>query len=275
MSRARGGRRCLKVALGTVLVWGILAGVGVGVGAVTASASSWLAAVSAALRADGLTVGPPAANGLSLPVSGTAAQVQRAFATSIAQVRMAGGRVAYANTVAPTLGPEIAGSVQDVVGLSDVALEHAYPVAGSHAAHAIPGAARQVATAGPAPSCSGPATAGGYTPDTVASERRARARHQRSAPRLLVGRGLLRNRAEGSAGGPAPARRRTAEPGLLRRGLFDPLPGGAGELAECGRRPDAAPGLSGDGVCSAGDQMCSDAIQFRAIGAVTQPLIEW
>ncbi len=30
-----------------------------------------------------------------------------------------------------------------------------------------------------------------------------------------------------------------------------------------------------DSVCSAGDQMCSDSIQFRAIGAITQPLIEW
>jgi hypothetical protein len=31
----------------------------------------------------------------------------------------------------------------------------------------------------------------------------------------------------------------------------------------------------GDNVCAAGDQMCSDSIQFRAIGAITQPLIEW
>ncbi len=30
-----------------------------------------------------------------------------------------------------------------------------------------------------------------------------------------------------------------------------------------------------DGVCKAGDQMCSDSIQFRAIGAITQPPIEW
>jgi hypothetical protein len=30
-----------------------------------------------------------------------------------------------------------------------------------------------------------------------------------------------------------------------------------------------------DGVCPAGDQMCSDSIQFRSIGAVSQPLIEW
>jgi hypothetical protein len=30
-----------------------------------------------------------------------------------------------------------------------------------------------------------------------------------------------------------------------------------------------------NGVCVAGDQMCADSIQFRAIGAITQPLIEW
>ena len=30
-----------------------------------------------------------------------------------------------------------------------------------------------------------------------------------------------------------------------------------------------------DDVCAAGDQMCSDSIQFRAVGAITQPLIEW
>jgi hypothetical protein len=30
-----------------------------------------------------------------------------------------------------------------------------------------------------------------------------------------------------------------------------------------------------DNVCAAGDQMCSDSIQSRAIGAITQPPIEW
>ena len=30
-----------------------------------------------------------------------------------------------------------------------------------------------------------------------------------------------------------------------------------------------------DGVCSAGDQMCSDSIKFRAVGAIAQPLIPW
>ena len=30
-----------------------------------------------------------------------------------------------------------------------------------------------------------------------------------------------------------------------------------------------------DNPCQAGDQMCSDSIQFKAIGTITQPLIEW
>jgi hypothetical protein len=30
-----------------------------------------------------------------------------------------------------------------------------------------------------------------------------------------------------------------------------------------------------DKVCAAGDQMCSDSIQFRPIGVITEPLIEW
>ena len=31
----------------------------------------------------------------------------------------------------------------------------------------------------------------------------------------------------------------------------------------------------GGGLCAAGDQMCADSIQFRALGAITQPPIEW
>jgi len=30
-----------------------------------------------------------------------------------------------------------------------------------------------------------------------------------------------------------------------------------------------------DSVCAAGDQMCSDSIQFKAIGVITEPLMEW
>jgi acyl-homoserine lactone acylase PvdQ len=60
---------------------------------------------------------------------------------------------------------------------------------------------------------------------------------------------------------------------------------GNGSLARCRAALDAsllqAAGESpqqvypADKVCQAGDQMCSDSIQFRALGAITQPLIEW
>jgi hypothetical protein len=30
-----------------------------------------------------------------------------------------------------------------------------------------------------------------------------------------------------------------------------------------------------DKACAAGDQMCSDSIQFRAIGAIAQSLVPW
>ena len=60
------------------------------------------------------------------------------------------------------------------------------------------------------------------------------------------------------------------------RGSLERCRAGARELAaarrSASRRRQVYPA---DGVCKAGDQMCSDSIQFRAIGAITQPLIEW
>jgi Penicillin amidase len=60
---------------------------------------------------------------------------------------------------------------------------------------------------------------------------------------------------------------------------------GAGSLARCRSALESslsqaiaespAQVYPADGVCAAGDQMCSDSIQFRAIGGITQPLIEW
>jgi len=60
---------------------------------------------------------------------------------------------------------------------------------------------------------------------------------------------------------------------------------GEGSLARCraaletslsqaiGESPEQV--YPADPPCQAGDQMCSDSIQFRALGAITQPLIEW
>ena len=60
---------------------------------------------------------------------------------------------------------------------------------------------------------------------------------------------------------------------------------GAGSLARCRGALESSLSAAvaetpqqvypADGVCSAGDQMCSDSIQFRAIGGISQPLIEW
>jgi acyl-homoserine lactone acylase PvdQ len=78
----------------------------------------------------------------------------------------------------------------------------------------------------------------------------------------------------------------------LRSVLGDPVAGplnreycGGGSPARCGAVLEsslrAAIGepprqvYPADAVCKAGDQMCSDSIQFKAVGAITQPLIEW
>lgn len=83
--------------------------------------SSQISAVSAAMRDGGLHVGIPTANHLTIPVSGTVAQVQRAFSVTEAQVRLPGGRLAFANDRAPLIRASIARDVQGVIGLDDVA----------------------------------------------------------------------------------------------------------------------------------------------------------
>jgi len=78
----------------------------------------------------------------------------------------------------------------------------------------------------------------------------------------------------------------------LRSVLHDPETGklnrvycGNGSLASCRAALESSLAAAvaetpaqvypADGVCQAGDQMCHDAIQFRAIGAITQPLMDW
>ncbi len=72
---------------------------------------------------------------------------------------------------------------------------------------------------------------------------------------------------------------------LRVRGPLDRVYCGRGSLSACraALRTSLAQAIAespqrvypADGVCKAGDQMCSDSIQFRAIGAISQPLIEW
>ena len=82
-----------------------------------------IAAVESALRAARLKVGTVTANKLTIPVTGTAAQVESAFSVSLAQVTLAERRVAHANQQAPALPATIAKYVQGVIGLNDVTLD--------------------------------------------------------------------------------------------------------------------------------------------------------
>lgn len=137
-----------------------------------------LATVRAALVAQGLEVGAPSANHLSLPVSATAAEAEAAFGTAIDRVETAAGRVAFANRSAPHLAAAAAPYVQSILGLDDVSLSHRHDATPSDAASAgggpstAPAARPSVVTGGPQP-CAEAITEreaeGGYTADQIAS----------------------------------------------------------------------------------------------------------
>ena len=138
-----------------------------------------IAAVESALRAQGLNVGKVAANGLNLPVSGSVAAIEAAFATPLAKVELPSGRSAYANTKGPAVAPGTAPYIQGVIGLNDLALPHPQLVkpsdtpipsgspnaaeAGTGAAPDVTAATPQVVTGGPQP-CS-QATAAARDPE--------------------------------------------------------------------------------------------------------------
>ena len=133
-----------------------------------------MAAVKSALTAGGLHVGSPEANRLTLSVSGTAAQVERALSVSLKQVKLASGRVAYANTSAPTLPPSAASAVQGVVGLNSLGrIQPAGPMT-FHRGRGVsmPATHRNIVTGGPQP-CAAAITASSgffsYTADYLAS----------------------------------------------------------------------------------------------------------
>jgi subtilase family serine protease len=137
------------------------------------AAPSQLAAVSTAMRAGGLRVGTPSANRLTIPVSGTVAQVEKAFAVTETQVRLPGGRLAFANDRAPRLAAGIARSVQVVLGLEDVARQEPQGLTRvRRSGHRVPAARPRAVGTGPAPcadAVSASTSMGGYTADDIAS----------------------------------------------------------------------------------------------------------
>ncbi len=134
-----------------------------------------LHAVEATLKADGLDVGTVTANNLTLPVTGTAAQAEKAFSVSLSRVKLANGRTAYANAQPPTLPSSIAPYVEGVLGLDNVNPDQPAGLqrrTGPSAQELHPDSAPQVATNGGPQPC-GPAAEtqqnGGLTADEIAT----------------------------------------------------------------------------------------------------------
>jgi hypothetical protein len=76
--------------------------------------------VLSALRGLGLRPGAVSSNHLAIPVTATAGQLERAFATTLVRYRLPGGRVGYADTTAPSLPAAAAAHVQAIIGLDDL-----------------------------------------------------------------------------------------------------------------------------------------------------------
>ena len=78
-----------------------------------------VAHVTSRLTTLGLTVGEP--RGSIVPVSGSVSAITAALHTSFRHYALASGRVVRANDAAPRLPSDIAGAVQGIVGLDDLA----------------------------------------------------------------------------------------------------------------------------------------------------------
>jgi subtilase family serine protease len=79
-----------------------------------------VASVRGWLSGSGLTVGPTSGDGLIVPLSGTATQVDHAFGVGLEQYRLPSGRVVRAPDAAPLVPRALAGALEGVVGLDDL-----------------------------------------------------------------------------------------------------------------------------------------------------------
>lgn len=132
-----------------------------------APTSAQISAVRSALRAEGLSPSAVSANGLEIKTTGSAAQFSHAFSVSFDAVRLADGRIAYANTTAPALPSAVAPLIQGVVGLDSLEQPHSDAMQSPGAANG-PIARPRVVTGGPQP-CSAASASGALTADQLAS----------------------------------------------------------------------------------------------------------
>ncbi len=137
-----------------------------------------VAAVDQALAQVGLHPGTVSGNGLDIPVAATAGEASTAFGIHLHDVRLASGRVAFANDAAPRLPAAVASYVTAIVGLDSLARatphwESPPPAGGGGSTTATnsPGTAAATSTGGPQP-CPAAASAaqatGAHTADQLA-----------------------------------------------------------------------------------------------------------
>lgn len=130
--------------------------------------------VRATLTADGLHPDQVSANHLAIQIHGATAAFSATFGTNFNSYRLSTGRIAYANTSAPTLASSIASSVQTVIGLNNLVLAHSHGTrtAKRQAAGRTQSAEPHVVTGGPQPCPAAVAAAptnAAYTADQIAA----------------------------------------------------------------------------------------------------------
>lgn len=130
-------------------------------------------AVTDSLRAHGLRPGPPAANRLAIPVTGTAAQVERAFSLTFRRRALPHGKVAVVANAAPAFDASVADDVQTVEGLSSLSAPQPLLVRAATQRVALRPRLAPRAVSGAATACSAASSAaaqqGAYTADQIAA----------------------------------------------------------------------------------------------------------
>ncbi len=139
-----------------------------------------LVKVETALRRHGLVPGRVTRNGLAIHARASSAAIEHAFDIELVRVRLADGRDAVYNDLAPALDASVAPTVQAVIGLSNLAVMERLDVSHPSAAarNDDTGASRyrtssaHIATGGPQPCLKASEVApgqGAYTADQVAT----------------------------------------------------------------------------------------------------------
>jgi len=132
-------------------------------------------ATRAWLSSSGLRLGSTSPDGLLIPVTGTASQLEQALNVSLVATRLPDGRVARFAPERPSVPATLASSVAGVVGLSTVAqpqpqlvptVEGGSSAPGGTPAGRVPAA---VAAVGPGPACPSAAGTGAYTANQLAA----------------------------------------------------------------------------------------------------------